>query len=111
MDEDLRLIEEYAGLEDTELHRDFEAIVSDVFEIQELQRSFTSSQLPDGFVSETVEGGDFGFYAEKIYDSGRIEVEYTESSDVGFESRDASQVTVSVEAAGYEFSKAWDQNR
>lgn len=118
MEEDLRLIEKYAGLEGTDLHRDFEAIVSDIMDARDMQRSFTSSQLPEGFVSETLEGGDFGFYAEKTYEDvdgsfeeATVEVEYEESTDIGFGSSDSSRVTVSIEPAGYEFREAWDQNR
>lgn len=109
MREDLNVIEAYAGVDDVELYQDFESIVSDILDASEQQRSFTSSQLPEGFESEILDGGDFGFYAEKTYgDENSIEVEYSESSDIGFGTRDSSGVAVSVRPEDYEFSEVWD---
>jgi len=110
MRDDLGVIEEYAGLDDRELYRDFESIVSDVLDACDEERSFTSSQLPEGFESDTLEEGDFGFYAEKDYGEDVIEVRYRESSDIGFGSKDSSRVTVSVIPEGYEFREAWDHS-
>lgn len=111
MKEDLETIVEYAGLEGDELYDDFESIVNDVLEAKEAERSFTSSQLPEGFDSETLDGSDFGFYAEKSYDTGVIEVEYSESSSISFGSKDSSRISVEVDPAGYSFREAWDQER
>lgn len=112
MKDDLELIEAYAELDDSELYSDFESVVSDVLDAKAEQHSFTSSQLPDGFESEPLEGRDFGFYAEKTYEGGEvIEVEYSESSDIGFGTRDSSSVSVSVGPEDYEFSEVWDHFR
>lgn len=105
------ILEDYAGLEDLEIYDDFESIVSDAVDAAEEGRSFTSSQLPDGFVSETLDGKDFGFLAEKEYDEGSVEVEYRESTDIGFGATDSSRMTVSVEPLDYSFREAWDHQR
>lgn len=112
MKEDLETIVEYAGLEEDELYEDFESIVNDVLEAKEKERSFTSSQLPEGFDWERLEGSDFGFYAEKSYEDGEvIEVEYSESSSISFGSTDSSRITVDVDPADYTFREVWDQER
>lgn len=112
MRDDFEVIEAYTELGDSELYRDFESIVSDVVDARNEKRSFTSSQLPEGFDSETLEEGGFGFYAEKSYGGEEfIEVEYSESSDIGFGARDSSRITVSVRPEVYEFSEVWDQSR
>mgnify|MGYP006914273236 FL=1 len=112
MKDDLGVIEAYARLDDSELYSDFESVVSDVLDAKAEQHSFTSSQLPGGFESEPLEGRDFGFYAEKTYEGGEIiEVEYSESSDIGFGAKDSSSVSVSVGPEDYEFSEIWDQSR
>lgn len=112
MRDDLEIVEAYAGLDRSELYSDFESIVSDVLDARDEQRSFTSSQLPEGFESETLEEGDFGFYAEKSYRGEEvIKVEYSESSDIGFGARDSSRISVSVRPENYQFTEAWDHSR
>ena len=112
MRDDLEVIEAYAGVDDSEIYSDFESIVSDVLDARDEKRSFTSSQLPEGFESETSDGGDFGFHAEKSYSGEEvIEVEYRESSDIGFGAKDSSRVSVSVRPEDYEFTEAWDHSR
>lgn len=107
----LEVVEAYATLEDSEIYGDLESIISDVMSAKAGKHSFTSSQLPEGFESETFTGGDFGFSAEKAYEDGSIEVEYSESSSISFGKADSSRIKVSVEPSDYTFREIWDQAR
>jgi len=112
MDENyLEAVEAYATLEDSEIYSDLESIISNVVDAKAGKHSFTSSQLPEGFESETFNDGDFGFSAEKAYDKGFIEVEYSEPSSISFGKADSSRIKVSVEPSDYTFREVWDQAR
>ncbi|MFB6208263.1 MAG: hypothetical protein ABEJ69_02855 [Candidatus Nanohaloarchaea archaeon] len=99
----------YAELEDEPMYDDFESIVSDVLEAKDEKRSFTSSQLPEGFETEKLESADFGFLATKQYEDGSMEVEYRERSSISFNRPDSSTVEVRADPFQYVFSEQWEQ--
>lgn len=104
-------IEAYVKLEDEPIYEDFQSIVKDVLDAREANRPFTSSQLPDGFESESLEDADFGFEALKDYENGSITVNYEERSSISFNKKDSSTVKVHVDPFNYSFTENWDHRR
>ena len=72
------------------------------------ERSMTSASLPEGFETQTLNDGDFGFQASKSYEDGtEISVEYGERSR-SFNRPDSSSVEINVEMP-YTITEHWDQ--